>query len=400
MKKMKSNFWVASLVFAGLLSLSDSRVAMSQNSASVQSYTVKKGDTLYAISRRFKVGVAKLARINKLTTETHVKIGQKLKVPSIGGSTAKAKAKTTTRVSSNSSSSHLVKKGDTLYSLARVYGVKPAAIARQNGLGSNALLRIGQRLALPQAHGQKIAKSNVKKSVSNSTLGSDLFKPAKLVTAQTYPGTITLKSANAPKWSDVPLPQPKPGKQAVQLASLGGSSSAMPAVKKPVVKKTKLSPTQLLKKTPTKHVRKATGTGKPERILLPDPVKRSGDKFNWPLRGRLISNFGAKEGGLHNDGINIKTTAGAEVKAADNGVVVYVGNELRGFGNLVLVKHSDDWVTAYAHNERAVVRRGQRVKRGQSIAYAGATGGVNQPQLHFEVRKKGKAVDPLKYLSR
>ena len=84
--------------------------------------------------------------------------------------------------------------------------------------------------------------------------------------------------------------------------------------------------------------------------------------------------------------------------AAGDGVVVYAGNEIRGFGNLVLIKHEKGWVTAYAHNDRLLVRRGQHVKRGQPIAKAGSSGGVASPQLHFEVRKGSRAVDPVKYL--
>jgi murein DD-endopeptidase MepM/ murein hydrolase activator NlpD len=98
---------------------------------------------------------------------------------------------------------------------------------------------------------------------------------------------------------------------------------------------------------------------------------------------------------LHNDGINIAAPKGTPVRAADNGVVVYVGNELRGFGNLVLIKHADNWVTAYAHNETTLVSRGDKVKRGQAIARVGNSGSVAEPQLHFEIRQGTRAVDPM-----
>ena len=134
-------------------------------------------------------------------------------------------------------------------------------------------------------------------------------------------------------------------------------------------------------------------------VKLPIPVSRSGRNFLWPTRGRIISNFGPRLGGLHNDGINIAAPKGTPILAADNGVVAYSGNGLKGFGNLILIKHSGGWVTAYAHTEKIFVRRGTQVKRGQKIATVGNTGGVKKPQLHFEIRKGSRAVDPRKELS-
>ena len=113
-----------------------------------------------------------------------------------------------------------------------------------------------------------------------------------------------------------------------------------------------------------------------------------------------MTSFGPGKGGLHNDGINIAAPRGTPVRAAENGVVAYVGNELRGFGNLILVKHAGGWVTAYAHNEKLLVRRGDKVARGQAIAQVGSTGNVARPQLHFEIRKGARAVNPTKLLDR
>ena len=131
---------------------------------------------------------------------------------------------------------------------------------------------------------------------------------------------------------------------------------------------------------------------------MPQPEPRSSGRFAWPLKGRVISRFGAKKGGLHNDGVNIAVKRGTKVRAAENGVIAYSGNELRGFGNLLLIRHADGYTSAYAHVGDLLVKRGQMVKRGQVIARAGSTGNVSIPQLHFEIRKGVKAVDPLKYL--
>jgi len=132
---------------------------------------------------------------------------------------------------------------------------------------------------------------------------------------------------------------------------------------------------------------------------VPIPPPRTGQGFLWPVKGTVLSEFGAKASGLHNDGINIAAARGTPVRAADAGVIAYAGNELRGFGNLILIKHANDWITAYAHNERLLVKRGDSVRRGQSIAHVGATGNVAAPQLHFEIRRGSQAVDPRRYLS-
>ena len=131
---------------------------------------------------------------------------------------------------------------------------------------------------------------------------------------------------------------------------------------------------------------------------VPKPPPRASSKFRWPLSGKVISAFGSKGSGVHNDGINIEAAAGTIVRAAENGVVAYSGNELRGFGRLLLLKHADGWVTAYAHLSEVMVRRGETVKRGQAVAKVGRSGNVSRPQLHFEIRQGTRAVDPRKLL--
>ena len=118
----------------------------------------------------------------------------------------------------------------------------------------------------------------------------------------------------------------------------------------------------------------------------------------WPVKGKVLSSYGGKSRGLQNDGINIAAPRGAPVKAAENGIVAYSGNELRGFGNLLLLKHAGGWITAYAHNDKLLVKRGDKIKKGQTIARVGSSGSVQNPQLHFELRKGKKAIDPIKYL--
>lgn len=128
------------------------------------------------------------------------------------------------------------------------------------------------------------------------------------------------------------------------------------------------------------------------------PVTR-GSHFAWPVRGRVLAGYGVAAGGSHNDGINIAAPRGTPVAAVDGGVVAYAGNELRGYGNLVLVKHANGFITAYAHCEELLVKQGDKVNRGQPIAKVGTTGGVSEPQLHFEMRRGKKAVDPREFLA-
>ena len=134
-----------------------------------------------------------------------------------------------------------------------------------------------------------------------------------------------------------------------------------------------------------------------EQLPAPDPM--SGNSFRWPVKGRIVSAFGTRPDGGHNDGIDLAVPQGTSVMAAENGVVAYAGNELKGYGNLILIRHANNWVSAYAHNEEILVKRGDKVRRGQIIAKAGATGSVTQPQVHFELRKGSRPVDPTKYMS-
>ena len=257
------------------------------------SVVVRKGDTLYALSRRHKVPVRSLISANRLRAPYSLAVGQKLRIPT--------------------AQMHTVRKGDTGYSISRQYSVTVSSLMRVNNIGKPFRLSIGQRLQLPGG-----AKA-----------------------APTYAANSNVK-----------------GK---------------PVTKKPSVGRT---------------------------VAMPTPPPRSRSGFIWPVQGKLASRFGPREGGLHNDGINILAKTGSPVKAADAGVVVYASNALEGYGNLLLLKHSGGWVTAYAHNERLLVRPGQKIQRGQVVARVGSTGGVKAAQLHFEIRKGRRALDPLRHLSR
>ncbi|MFT6077470.1 MAG: murein DD-endopeptidase MepM/ murein hydrolase activator NlpD [Rickettsiales bacterium] len=139
---------------------------------------------------------------------------------------------------------------------------------------------------------------------------------------------------------------------------------------------------------------------KTKRAKYPKAIKvvNKNNRFSWPIRGTIISKFGPKAGGLYNDGINIKAQSGSNIKSTEDGVVAYVGDELRGYGNLIIVKHAGGWISAYGHLSSTKVKRGQNVQKGQIIAKAGSTGNVKSSQLYFGLRKGREAVNPQKHL--
>ena len=155
------------------------------------------------------------------------------------------------------------------------------------------------------------------------------------------------------------------------------------------------APKQLASTNPNGTITDESPKTTPNSVITADAVPG----FRWPVKGRVISNFGNKPGGQRNEGINISVPEGTSVRAAEAGVVAYAGNELKGYGNLILIRHSNGYVTAYAHNKDLLVKRGDTVKRGDEIAKAGQTGSVTSPQLHFEVRKGATALDPVKFLT-
>lgn len=175
------------------------------------------------------------------------------------------------------------------------------------------------------------------------------------------------------------LPEPPPAAPAAKTAAPSAKSAVPP-------------------QTPAPPETEVAGLAQAPAAVARPPAPPEGGGFLWPVKGRLLSTFGSKANGLHNDGINIAARRGQPVRAIAPGVVAYAGNELRGFGNLVLIRHDGGWVSAYAHADSIEVARGDKVRRGQVIARIGDSGGVGEPQLHFELRRGKKAVDPLPYL--
>jgi murein DD-endopeptidase MepM/ murein hydrolase activator NlpD len=155
---------------------------------------------------------------------------------------------------------------------------------------------------------------------------------------------------------------------------------------------------------PQEKTQRVQATTTPAKLSAETPVKATEatgalPTFRWPVRGKVITSYGAKTNGKANEGINLSVPEGTPVRAAEDGVVGYSGNEVKSFGNLVLVRHSNGYVTAYAHASEVLVKRGDAIKRGQIIAKSGQSGEVGSPQLHFEIRKGSSPVDPLQFLN-
>ncbi|MGE4562269.1 MAG: peptidoglycan DD-metalloendopeptidase family protein [Rhodospirillales bacterium] len=273
----------------------------------------------------------------------------------------------------------IVGRGDTVYGLARRHRVSVRAIIEANALVPPYHLNVGQRVVLPRR-----PKHLVKR-------GDTLYAVARQYGVVAY---------NVARLNDLKPPYTIHVGQSLVLPDTGRLRTV--PVSRNAEGVTSPSSNGVLTTTPTRSgqppASETTAAPPASPTLVPRPPAATGKGFQWPVRGRVVSGFGAKAKGLRNDGINIAAKRGSLVRAAENGVVAYAGNELRGFGNLLLLKHSGGWVTAYAHNDKLLVKRGQKIKKGQNIATVGSTGNVRTPQLHFELRKGRRARDPKKYL--
>jgi murein DD-endopeptidase MepM/ murein hydrolase activator NlpD len=312
--------------------------------------TVAPGETLETIARRYDVPVAALMEANNITRPGGVHPGQHLVIPRRRGP-ATALAAPPTRVAS---------------SAAAMPSPAPVGPPR-NALAAGASVHVvapGETLhSIARHYGKPVlvlAKANNIAPDSMVRVGERITIPG---------GASTAVAAAAAPAAPAPRNEPPVG----SLAAAESTHSARLAA-----------------------------------AVVPDAEEggaKAGEAggsvpgFRWPVRGRVIAGFGPKPNGLQNDGINLAVPEGTPVKAADDGVVAYAGNELKGYGNLVLVRHSNGFVTAYAHASEIMVKRGDSVKRGQVIAKSGQTGSVTSPQLHFEIRKGATPVDPSQYLN-
>jgi murein DD-endopeptidase MepM/ murein hydrolase activator NlpD len=331
--------------------------------------TVGPNETVETIGRRHGVPVAAILQANNLSSPSQVRSGQRLVIPryALDGAAprtvaaaapahvappqpAPVAAQPRTVAANGAGTVHVVQSGETLMALSRRYGVSLSKIAHANNIPANTRVAIGDRITIP---------------------------------GTAYASAPRVAQAHQPQQT-IRAPQQVAAAPAPQAPKLAKPQSA------PVEKVASIAPQ-------TANVAKAE---EPAHETVTKSVEPAGamPSFRWPVRGRVISGFGPKTSGQQNDGINIAVPEGTEVKAAEDGVVAYAGNELKGYGNLVLIRHANGYVSAYAHASELLVKRGDSIKRGQAIARAGQTGNVTSPQLHFEIRKGSTPVDPSRYL--
>jgi len=309
---------------------------------------VGPGETLEAIAHRHHVPMYAIMQANNISNPASVHPGQHLVIPHNRAASNEPPPRFATvpsaapvgaprTVLAPSSGVHIVAPGETLNSIARHYGKSVMVLAKANNLAPDTMVRVGQRIVVPDMR------------------SAPPRSEARLMPPRTEP------HASAPP--------PAPRREASAEESPHSAWKASPV-------------------EPPKQQ---------EPVKSAEPVG-SLPSFRWPVHGRVIAHFGQSPNG-QNDGIDVAVPQGTPVKAADDGVVAYAGNELKGYGNLVLVRHSNGYVTAYAHASEILVKRGETVKRGQVIAKSGDTGSVKAPELHFEIRKGATPVDPTQYLN-
>ena len=327
----------------------------------------------------------------------------------------------------------IVAKGDTLYSLAKKNNTTIAELAKINNLKEPYALSIGQKLSLraPKTVETKIEKP-VKKPIEKPIPNVISEEKVKQIKAEKTKQTVVKETVKPTSTKRVDVEEitvakgdtlyslsrkyeiPVNDLAVMNKLSAPFTLSVGQKIKVPKLKSVKTKPAVVEKKV--EQTKTAKSEKKPDTKVQEKPKEtkksvetknttqkiaaRSSSKFSWPVRGTILSGYGPKNGGLVNDGINISAPLGTIVKAAENGVVAYAGNEVKGMGNLIIIQHSDGWMTVYAHLNSMDVRRGTRVSVGQAIGKIGKTGKVDKPQLHFEIRKGTKSYNPTNYLKK
>ncbi|WP_157089256.1 LysM peptidoglycan-binding domain-containing M23 family metallopeptidase [Oceanibaculum pacificum] len=338
---------------------------------------IKRGDTLYSIARANDVPLRELIQANNLNPPYVLRVGEALRLPN--------------------QRFHAVAAGDTLFSIARRYDVEVSSLARTNNLTPPFTIRVGQRLVLPGQVATIAQAPTV--PLANPPAVAQPTPPPTTTTPSRLPGAPLADNPAAGDGGSYLGDTPGDGAPRILTPSTPQAatrpSDAEPA---PQASPQASSPQAQAQPAPPPAQPAPEPRVSGSAAIATQPPPRSSDTFLMPVNGRVISRYGPKAGGLHNDGMNIAAPKGSPVLAAENGVVVYAGSELRGFGNLLLINHAGGWMTAYAHNEALLVKRGDVVRRGQAIARVGSTGSVETPQLHFEIRRNSRPVDPQPYL--
>lgn len=289
----------------------------------------------------------------------------------------------------SASGSVIIQRKDTLYALSQRYRLPMRDIIDLNNLQPPYNIPAGTRLKLPAPREHRVGNDDTVNSISRMYNAS----PSEIVRLNNLPPPYKLKTgmvlrlpgAEPPSQlasNNNPAPMPVVRPAPVYAAPLPHAKVEAESLAAPSVSKTDPPAARMAETAPA------------QTFTLPTTPPN----FSWPIRGRILSSYGPKEGQLFNDGINIAAPKGTAVQASADGIVAYVGNELSSYGNLVLIRHGGGLVTAYAHMSNITVTKGMVVRKGQSIGTVGSTGKVANTQLHFEIRRGTQTIDPRKYL--
>ncbi|HEV2513135.1 peptidoglycan DD-metalloendopeptidase family protein [Bosea sp. (in: a-proteobacteria)] len=331
---------------------------------------VAHGETLDVISGRYGVPRAALMQANGLRGE--VTPGSRVVVPVYNGGGAQTAARQPTP-------------SDNRFEQPRTAPPpvsRPVASAPAVPAATPKVAAVDARAQAAQAKAQAAADAKEKAAADAKRMGEARARFAAEAKAK-----AAAKAANETKTAALPASAPVPATQPVKP-----KAAAPIVVANAPADKVTVQPKAVAPAPEPKAAEPQTTASLPKA----DESASSGAEFRWPARGRVITGYAGKGG---NEGINIAVPEGTPVKAAEGGVVAYAGSELKGYGNLVLIRHPNGYVSAYAHNGELSVKRGEQVKRGQVVAKSGQSGNVNSPQLHFELRKGSTPVDPMPYLS-
>ena len=364
--------------------------------------TVKGKDTLYSIAKTYNVKVYDLANFNKIEPPFTLKIGTVLTIPTIEALNPKkqepeivSNIKTDkTFIEEPTKDFIIVKKKDTIYSIAKANKIPLKDLILRNNLTPPINIKIGDKIFLPNTAVHIVkAKDTVysiskKYSVSLSSLVklNKIDAPFILSIGQKIILPAGIKQENE-KYNNYII---KDKQQTKTFANnkYGTKTKAVSSVK--LLKKEKV-----VEKSDEKIIAKQK-VAIEKVIVKPQPLASS--SFMWPTKGQVIAEYSVKGKGLRNNGINISAKMGTAVVASNNGIIAYAGNELKGLGNLIIIKHDKKYMTVYAHNDEILVKKDDKVVMGQKIAFVGKTGRVSTPQLHFEIRQGTKSIDPRKML--
>ncbi|GGC69377.1 LysM peptidoglycan-binding domain-containing M23 family metallopeptidase [Chelatococcus reniformis] len=296
----------------------------------------------------------------------------------------------------------VVGQGESVQTLANRYGVPASAITATNNL--NGPLVPGSRVVIPvyaAGGGRATTVASARPAAVAAPIAAApvAASPRPAPAPGSQPRYHLVKGAEPAKLPGAAPGRPGPAPAPAPVAKAAPLPAPAPAAKEAApksVQTAKLAPPAEAAKVPAPAAIEKPAAAAAPAAEAPAGEVDAGGAFRWPARGRIIAGFSAKGG---NEGINIAVPEGTPVKAAEGGVVAYAGSELKGYGNLVLIRHDNGWVSAYANNGELLVKRGEKVKRGQTVAKSGQTGNVSSPQLHFELRKGATPVDPVPHLA-